>query len=221
MVSFDLVRGGRVKLAGLRALTDLGCELVFDSGAFQAWTKGVAMDVPAYVNFLRSLDAEGIPWLWGAAPDVIGDESATRKGWESLQSTAPDLCGKIVPVFHEGDSMSLLDSYEPGRRLIGLGRTDGRKSKKASLAFYDDCFNRHPDLEAHALGNAAPELLSPFPIKSFDACTWERGAAYSNALPFPYNLCSRESRMKCYVEGFDSIWHAPPEQLSLRFGGGK
>ncbi len=215
LVSYDLIVQGRVKIHHLLALVAAGCELVFDSGAFQAWKLGRPMDAPAYVAFLRGLAERGITWRWAVATDVIGDAEGTRRNWRALLREAPDLAPKMVPVFHEGDPWDLLEEYEPESRLVGLGRTKGRNSKRATLEWYDACFNRHPAMRPHALGNASPDTVPLYQFRSFDASTWERDAAYSNALGFPYGRVSKETRMRAYIEAFDTFEYRPAKQLSL------
>jgi hypothetical protein len=216
LVSYALVEEGRVTLDMLRAFVAAGCELVFDNGEFSRWKSGRPTNGPAFYAWLRSLDAAGIPWRWAVALDVIGDAEGTRTEWRRVLSDERDLLLKLVPVFHEGDPWDLLDEYEPDTRLVGLGRTEGRKSKAATFGWYDGAFNRYPDLRAHALGNATPETLEPYPFESFDASSWERNAAYSNAHGWPFNRCSKELRQRAYVEAAETLEYRPSKQLGLR-----
>lgn len=216
LVSYELYRTGRITLSMLRAFVAAGCEIVLDNGEFSRWKSGIPTDVPGFYRFLRLLDSEGIPWRWAVAPDVIGDAKGTREEWRRAQSEHADLLPKLVPVFHEGDPWDLLDEYEPETRLVALGRTEGRGSKGKTFGWYDGAFNRHPDMRPHALGNASPETLEPYPFASFDASSWERNAAYSNAHGWPFNRCSKELRMRAYVEAAETLEYRPSRQLGLR-----
>lgn len=216
LVSYELFRTRRLTLAHLRMLIDAGCTLVLDNGEFSRWKSGVPTDVAGFFAFLRLLDAEGIPWSWAVSPDVIGDAGGTRALWRRAQVEHADLLPRLVPVFHEGDPWDLLDEYGPETRLVALGRTDGRKSKHVTFEWYDDCFNRHPDMRPHALGNATPETLEPYPFASFDATSWEQSAAFSHAKGWPYNRCSKETRMRAYIEATETIEYRPAKQLGLR-----
>lgn len=217
LVSYALVEEGRVKLADLVAFSNAGCDLVFDNGEFSRWKSGRPTDGPAYYAWLRALDAAGVRWRWAVALDVIGDAEGTRANWRASQRDYADLLPRLVPVFHEGDPWGLLDEYEPQSRLVALGRTEGRESKRKTFEWYDGCFNRHPEMRPHALGNASPETLEPYPFASFDASSWERNAAYSNAHGWPFNRCSKRLRMQAYIEAAETLEYRPAKQLGLRF----
>jgi len=215
LVSYALVEEGRITLAMLRAFGAAGCELVLDNGEFSRWKSGRPTNEDGFYDFLRRLDAEGIPWRWAVALDVIGDAEGTRERWRRVLANHRDLAPRLVPVFHEGDPWNLLDEYEPEARLVAMGRVEGRKSKGATFDWYDAAFNRHPAMRPHALGNASPETLEPYPFASFDASSWERNAAYSNSHGWPFNRCSRDLRMRAYVEAAETIEHRPAKQLGL------
>ena len=206
----------RVHLDHVRALAAAGCDLVFDNGEFSRWKSGQPTDEAGFYAFLRLLDAERIPWTWAIAPDVIGDAEGTRERWRRILREQPDLVPRLVPVFHEGDPWDLLREYEPETRRVALGRIEGRKSKKATFEWYDECFNRHPDMVAHALGNASPETLEPYPFESFDATSWEQNAAFSNDKGWPFNRCTKETRMRAWVEAANTIEYRAPKQPGLR-----
>lgn len=216
LVSYALIEEGRITTSHLRALAAAGCDLVFDNGEFTRWKSGRPTNGPAFYAWLRSLDEAGIPWRWAIALDVIGDAHGTRTNWRRALREYPDLSPRLVPAFHEGDPWDLLDEYAPTERLVALGRTEGRKSKARTFEWYDDAFNRYPDMRPHALGNASPETLEPYPFASFDASSWERNAAYSNAHGWPFNRCTKETRMRAYIEAAETIEYRPPKQLGLR-----
>lgn len=109
MISFAMIRRegnpeGRVTIEHLRRFAQAGCRIMLDNGAFSQWKKGTPTDGPAFYAFLRQLDAEGIPWEWAFALDVIGDGYATRDQWRLAVREYPDLIARLMPVFHEGDS---------------------------------------------------------------------------------------------------------------------
>lgn len=216
LVSYALIESGDVTLDDLRAFVALNCELVFDNGEFSRWKSGRPTNGAAYYEWLKGLDAQGVPWLWAAALDVIGDAEGTRANWRDAQREHADLLPRLVPVFHEGDPWDLLAEYDPEKRLVALGRIEGRGSKRATFLWYDEAFNRYPEMRPHALGNASPETLEPYPFASFDATSWERNAAYSNAHGWPFNRCTRELRMRAYIEAAETLTYTPPQQMRLR-----
>lgn len=220
MISFAMIHrpenpGGRITIEHLRKFAAAGCRIMFDNGAFSQWKKGTPTDGPAFYAFLRVLDAESIPWEWAFALDVIGNGIATRDQWRLALSEYPDLVPRLMPVFHEGDSWDILEEYDPENRRVVLGRTDGRGSKRKTFEFYDEAFNRYPNMRPHAAGNGTPETLEPYWFSTLDVGTWERGAAFSNANGFPFNRCLKETRMRAYIEATETIEHRPSKQLNL------
>jgi len=212
LISHALIEDGRISTDDIKAFTESGCDVVFDNGEFSRWKSGREPNGEAFYDFLEASD---FPWRWACALDVIGSAEGTAKNWAHVKATRPELAKKLVPVFHEGDPWELLTEYSSNSQLVALGRIEGRESKRKTFEWYDACFNRRPELRAHALGNASPETLEPYPFESFDASSWERAAAYSNRHGWPFNRCSRESRMRAYVEACETITHTHQKQLSL------
>jgi hypothetical protein len=215
MVSFAYYGTSYVPEASFERLIGACSGVSVDSGAFTAWRKGLR-DWPAhaerYKAFLRTFAGR---LDFAVSLDVIGDAEASLKAWLDLRAEGLD----VVPVWHEGDPLEHLDAYGPGERLVGLGRTEGRRDKKKGLEFYDDAFNRHPDGRFHALGNASPEQLELYPFASFDAVTWQLNATYAGKFGWPWSHCSKTTRMQAYLEASEAIAYVPAAQLDL-FGRG-
>lgn len=222
LVSFASI-GSFVSLNHLDSLRAKCSKMFLDSGAFSAWTKGTPIDIARYIAFVHergsmfdviaSLDE--IPAIGQCAP--AADRSLAN--WRAMRDSLHQYADRIIPVHHEGDPVDVLDAYvDAGARLIGLGRTLGRRSKPLSLDFYDQVFNRHPLHAFHAFGNGDPQTLEPYPFESFDCSSWERDAGYSNKHGFPWCRVAKETRMRAYVEALSTIEHRPPKQAPLQFG---
>lgn len=212
LVSFAYVGTNWVPVAKLAQIAGVTSALMIDSGAFTAWRKGLPLDVGAYIAWLA---ADAPPFAWAIAGDVIDDAAASLTNWRAM----PRLDGRAVPVFHEGEPVEHLDEYVATSQRCALGRIGGRRSESKTFEFYDLVFNRHPDAKFHALGNASATTLEPYPFASFDSTGWQRDAAYSNAARWPFSRCSKETRMRAYVEATESIEYRPAKQTSL-FGRG-
>jgi hypothetical protein len=195
------------------AITSGALSVMVDSGAFTAWKQGKAIDLEDY---LRWLEAPAFTFETAIALDVIGDADASVSNWQRMRARAPHV--RLMPVWHEGDPIEHLDEYAARAPIVGLGRIEGRRSEVKTLEFYDAAFNRWPTLAMHALGNANPTTLEPYPFASFDSTGWQRDAAYSNAARWPFNRCSRETRMRAYLEATETVEHRPAKQMRL-FGG--
>jgi hypothetical protein len=185
-----------------------------DSGGFTAWKQGRPIALEDYVAWLQN---EAPAFEQAFALDAVGDHHETRRRYRALLELAPSLASRVIPIWHEGAPFEYLDEYVAHAPVVGLGRIAGRSSEQKTLAFYDETFNRHPDGKFHALGNADPKTLEPYPFESFDATSWQRDAAYSNAARWPFNRCTKETRMRAYIEATETIEYRPPKQMAIRW----
>ena len=197
--------------------------LVVDSGAFTIWNRELtgkaqpgALTVETYARWLLE---EAPPHECALSFDVIGDGEASLRQHLSLLRLVGDR-RNIVPIYHEGDDPCLLDTYVASSGLVALGRTEGRRSERKTLDFYDFCFNRYPEGKFWGLGNSSPKTLEPYPFDRFDSTGWQRNAAYSEALGWPWNRTSKDLRIRAHVEAIKTITHRPSRQLSLSLAGG-
>lgn len=212
LVSFAYVGTRWVPRALLPKLAAVVADLTIDSGAFTAWRQGKPIDLGRYIDWLL---CDAPPFSHAIALDVIGDAEASVRNWRHMLELAPSLAPRLMPVWHEGDPEEHLEEYAARAPIVGLGRIEGRRSEQKTFAFYDEAFNAQPDGRFHALGNASPTTLEPYPFASFDSTGWQRDAAYSNAARWPFNRCSKETRIRAYIEATCSIEHRPARQLRL------
>lgn len=189
-------------------------EVMIDSGAFTAWRQGKPVDLDAYLAWLAG-DAPRFDWAIGL--DVIGDAAKSLANFRQMLERVPSLASRLMPVWHEGDPPEHLDAYVSLANRVALGRIEGRRSEQKTFLFYDEAFNRQPDAKFHALGQANAVQLEPYPFASFDSTGWQRDSAYSNAARWPFNRCTRDTRMRAYIEATETICHTPPKQTSLAF----
>lgn len=210
--------------------------LVIDSGAFTIWNREQSgksapggITIKTYADFLK----------WQAPKhelalslDVIGNAQASLDQYLALldeMKRPREILGAdgrpftqeapsrtIVPIYHEGDPLEHLDAYCASSDLVALGRIEGRRSKPRTFEFYDLVFNRFPHGKFWALGNSSPDTLECYPFHCFDSTGWQRNSAYSNALGWPYNRCSKETRIVAHIEATETIAYNPPKQLTLR-----
>lgn len=207
LISFAYV-GTWVPTKHLGEISSASSGLMIDSGAFTAWRKGTPIGLEAYANWLAD---EAPVHEWAIGLDVIGDADASMANWQELRARFP----KLIPVWHEGDPTEHLAEYVAHADLIGLGRTDGRRSETKTFEFYDDALNRYPDAAFHALGNSSPVQLEGYPFTSFDSTGWQRDAAYTNAARWPYNRCEKDTRLRAYIEATETIEYRQPAQGRL------
>lgn len=218
-------------LKGIEKYAHEFASLVIDSGAFTIWNREQSGKTPSGVITLETyadfLKWEAPPHEWALSLDVIGNAQASLDQYIALvelMKQPREVDGqivlpperKIVPIYHEGDPLEHLDTYVAMSDIVAIGRIEGRRSKLRTFEFYDLVFNRYPNIRAHALGNSSPDTLEPYPFEFFDSTGWQRHSAYSNALGWPYNRCSKETRIVAHIEAIETISYNPPKQLSLR-----
>lgn len=192
-----------------------GCARGFlDSGAFTAWKQGKPVDLNAYIEYVRRF---GTDYTSIAALDDITSSETSIINWRRMLAELPGLATRIIPVWHEGEPIEVLDEYVAGSPIVGVGRTAGRRSKDKTLVLYDEVFNRWPAGAFHAFGNGDPVTLEPYPFHSFDCSTWERDSTYANKHGWPWGRVSKETRMRAYIEATETMAHTPVTQQTLRF----
>lgn len=177
-----------------------------DSGAFTAWKQGKPINLAAYIEYVRT---HGTKYTSIAALDDIESWKSSRANWLNMCEALPLLRDRIVPVFHEGEPIELLDEYMAQAPIVGVGRTEGRRSKDKTILFYDAVFNHAPTHAFHAFGNGDPVTLEPYPFHSFDCTTWERDSAYGNKHGWPWGRAPKELRMQAYIAAMETITHRP------------
>ena len=165
-------------------------DLVLDSGAFTAWSRGTPVDLDEYIAYIKA-NAEGvdhyvaldvIPGAFGVKPSPAEVEASASQGWENLiymQREGLD----PVPVFHQGERFWWLERMiQHGCKYIGISPANDRTTQQKRL-WLDRVFelvcdsNGYPRVKTHAFGVTAVPLLTRYPWYSADSATWVLVAA--------------------------------------------
>ena len=139
-----------------------GIEIMADSGAYSAWTRGAAIDIDKYMEWLQENKIGKYFNL-----DVIGDTEATKANQQYMEMHGYN----PIPVFHFGEPLNYLDELVKNYDYIGLGGTVG-KPRNTKVNWFSCIFSRYPMVKFHALGVANPFLLRQFPFYSTDSIWW-------------------------------------------------
>ena len=144
-----------------------------DSGAFTAYSKGVALcntEYTATVNRLMSADPE-LTEAFGL--DVIGDPAASIKNVENSWRDG----AAVMPTFHYGSDFGYLLNMAKEYPKIALGGC-ARMHKSMKLKWSKSCFARlwkaGLQTKVHGLGFSS-QYLTLLPFHSVDASSWEFG----------------------------------------------
>lgn len=185
------------------------CDLVVDSGAYSAWSRGKKFDVDEYINFLNSnkvidtafwvAEADVIPGSFGVDPTEEERLAAPEKSWENYlymidRVTWPK---KVVPIFHQGEDFKHLDrmltfTFKDGDHIPYIGispRNDvhvGEKMKwyEQVWKFIEErCVEIGRDIPlTHNFGMTTISMMEQYPSCSSDSTSWIRSASFGNIM---------------------------------------
>ncbi len=171
-------------------LEPFNVEMMLDSGAFGAWTRGESIDVEDYIAFVREygdlfhsvVNLDVIPGDFGRKKTPRDVDFAAEASYENLQAMK-EAGIPAVPVFHQGEEwrhlFRLLDDGEP---YIGISPSGD--SISMSHGWFDDVFDRITDssgmpyVKTHGFGVTAVPVLRKYPWYSFDSVTWVIKSGY-------------------------------------------
>jgi hypothetical protein len=154
-------------------------ELFLDSGAFSAWTQGVAIDIQEYIQFIK--DNLGVIEVY-ANLDVIGlggkqpNKLTAEKTLEN-QKIMEKAGLKPIPCFHFGEPLSFLEYYVKHYDYLALG-VAGNSGMKL-LPWLDECFAKYicdsdgmPKIKIHGFAVTSLRIMIRYPWYSVDSTSW-------------------------------------------------
>jgi len=181
-------------------------DLVLDSGAYSAHTKGVAIDITAYGDFLLANKAD----IYHAVNlDVIAPESpeaAAAAGWNNflrMRKRGID----VMPVFHARENVKWLDMMLDETDYIGLSGTS-LVSPAENLVWHNLMWNHvtdsagYPVAKFHAFGDTSPHSMRTYPFFSADSATWQIASGKTGCIYIqgkPYQLRTKKVRNNNYI----------------------
>lgn len=183
------------------------CDLVVDSGAYSAWSRGKAFDVDEYINYLNAnnlietcfwaAEADKIPGSFGVDPTEEERLAAPEESWNNyLYMIKRVRCPKkIVPIFHMGEDYKHLIRmleyrFDDGDFIPYIGispRNDVHVNEKMKWyettwkVIYDKCaeLGRKEPL-THNFGMTTISLMEQYPSCSSDSTSWVRSGSFGN-----------------------------------------
>jgi len=164
-------------------IRDNGKKVFLDSGAFTAWTMGVPLEIPEYVDYVqrnRDIIREEDGVLMASVLDAIGDPLVT---WQN-QQTMEQMGVRPLPCFHYGDDERYLEWYLQNYTYITLGGMVG-KSREALTQWLDRLWAKYlldgtgnPKCKIHAFGITSKAIMERYPWHSVDSSSWVQAAGY-------------------------------------------
>lgn len=167
---------------------------ILDSGAFTVWNQGLSIDLDKYITFCSEhpgvdyyINLDVIPGRPNDARSLTpaNVESAARQGWNNylrMLQTLPE--EKVMPVFHQGDSLKWLEKYiDFGSPYIGISPANDRTTEQRMVwleelrrILFDSKGNLK--VKTHGFAVTSFRLMHTGFFYSVDSASWIRQAAY-------------------------------------------
>lgn len=184
---------------------DCECDLVVDSGAYSAWSRGKLFDVDEYINFLNSnnvldvafwaAEADKIPGSFGVDPTEEERLAAPEESWNNYIYMIKRVKWpkKIVPIFHQGEDFKHLKrmlsyKFPDGDHIPYIGispRNDVHVNEK--MKWYEAVWkiikeSENPNVLTHNFGMTTISMMEQYPSCSSDSTSWVRSASFGNIM---------------------------------------
>ena len=185
-----------------------------DSGAFTAHTKGIVIDVDAYIDFINKYDeylsvyaqVDEIPGTWGQQKTIVQLAEAPLLSWKNYlymreRVKSPD---KLLPIFHQGEDFIHLKrmlEFVPPIPYIGISSNKELHISDAEF-WFSEVFSiikksPNPNVKTHAFGLTSFSLLAKFPFYSCDSTSWVRSAGMGSIMTDYGSICV-SNRSSCF-----------------------
>lgn len=146
-------------------------DLLIDSGAFTAHTKGKEVDLGAYMQFLADRAGQ---YRAAFSLDVIGDPAASMRNYRTMRRNLPDEI-RLIPTWHVGSGWdeyrAVIDSGAP---LVGIGGAVAHSSRQNALMRTFVAAHRvaaDAGVRLHGLGQTSLQAMR-LPWESVDSSSW-------------------------------------------------
>lgn len=162
-------------------------KIFLDSGAFSAYTLGIALDVPVYCDYIkRNIDIirhdDGV--MMASVLDGIGDPLQTYRNQLWMES----LGVRPLPCFHANEDERYLEHYVKNYEYITLGGMVGASSKQL-MTWLDRIWDRYivdgsgrPRCKVHGFGITAVPIMTAYPWWSCDSSSWIQSTSFGTVV---------------------------------------
>lgn len=160
-------------------LSNYQFNILLDSGAYSAFTRGIKLDVREYADFLLEFG----DWFEHCFNlDVIGDYEASWENQRYLESRGL----KPVPVVHYGEEPGLVEQLGKEYDLVALGGMVPMSTRELDEwlreVFYGADGNLRNLPKLHGLGLTTKSLLKKYRFYSSDSTGWLVGKKFGRII---------------------------------------
>lgn len=154
-------------------------KIFLDSGAFSMFTQGIDVDIPAYVDYIKT---HGDIIEAASVLDGIGDPKLTFENQKILEDSGVE----VLPCFHYGEPIEYLEYYIKHYDYITLGgmvpisTPDLRKWLDYIWEHYLTDEHGWPILKVHGFGLTSLSLMERYPWFSVDSTSWVLTGRYGS-----------------------------------------
>lgn len=141
-------------------------EILLDSGAYSAFTKGKSVSLIDYMAYIKSNKNEITQYI---SLDVIGDPYITKAYYLIMlgKGFSP------IPVYHYGDDIETLRFYaEQGSKSVALGNTVPIRDKGKVALWCASLKKQFPSVRFHLLGSSSMKVIQSGVVDSCDSSAW-------------------------------------------------
>lgn len=195
-------------------------DLIMDSGAFSAWSKGEVVDLDKYIEFcLKHIDRITYVVNLDVIPAKPGQKSISQEeiersaslGWRNAQKMlrAGIPKHKLIHVFHQNENFRWLERMVDEFEYIGLSPANDRTTAE-KMVWLDQCMpyvtdeTGKPIIKFHGFAVTAWSLMMRYPWFSVDSASW----------------CQQSGRGVIYIPSkTESGYDYSKRQYELRIGG--
>jgi len=171
-------------------------DLMLDSGAFGAWTRGEQIDIDLYIAFILAnaehidscVNLDVIPATAGVVATQAQVEESAELSWRNLLYIEQHGVHPI-PVFHQGEDFSWLRRLmDHGCPYIGISPSNNNNVSSQKQVWLDRVFDvicdedGWPRVKTHAFGMTAVSLVQRYPWFSADSTSWVLSSARGSVM---------------------------------------
>lgn len=189
-------------------------QVFLDSGAFSAYTQGIEVDLPRYVEYIKRNEdiiekVDGT--LLASVLDAVGDPLKT---WQN-QREMERLGVRPLPCFHYGEDERYLEYYVANYDYITLGGMVPIATPQLKI-WLDRIWDRYltdpsgrPKIRVHGFGLTTVSLMERYPWYSVDSSSWVQTARVGGMLLLPevkvINVSNQSPARKIQDQHIDSL----------------
>lgn len=173
--------------------------LILDSGAYSAWTKGIAIDIDEYIAYIKKHEhllahyvaLDVIPGQLGQNWKSRGQaatEEAARKSFDNYMYMRKAGL-RPIPVIHQGEKLKWFHQYmDAGADYLGVSPATKAANKKEMITWLDSVFTELTDdrgvaiVKTHGFGVSSFEIMKRYPWTTVDSTSWALTAAFGGIL---------------------------------------